>query len=74
MVFAVNPGAPGSNNSFENFQAEAFTIGAELVAANSTNATSVTTTTNTDEDVITLIINDTVVVNAASVQLASSSP
>ncbi|KAI0002044.1 hypothetical protein BJV77DRAFT_32081 [Russula vinacea] len=39
MVFAVNPGADGSNNSFANFKAEALAIGAQL-AANATTSTS----------------------------------
>jgi hypothetical protein len=39
MVFAVNPGADGSNNSFANFKAEALAIGAQL-AANATTTTS----------------------------------
>jgi hypothetical protein len=39
MVFAVNPGANGSNNSFANFQATALAIGTQL-AANSTNTTT----------------------------------
>ena len=39
MVFAVNPGANGSNNSFANFQANALAIGAQL-AANTTNTTT----------------------------------
>lgn len=43
MVFAVNPGAPGSNNSFANFQATALAIGNQLA----TNATSTTNTTTT---------------------------
>ena len=42
MVFAVNPGVDGSNNSFANFQAAALAIGAQL-AANATNATNTTT-------------------------------
>ncbi|KAH9992967.1 Cupredoxin [Russula compacta] len=42
MVFAINPGAPGSNNSFAEFQTAALAIGAQL-AANSTNSTSSTT-------------------------------
>ena len=43
MVFAVNPGSEGSNNSFSNFLAIALEIGANL-AANATNTTNVTTT------------------------------
>jgi hypothetical protein len=39
MVFAVNPGVDGSNNSFANFQAAALAIGAQL-AANATNTTT----------------------------------
>jgi hypothetical protein len=39
MVFAVNPGPDGSNNSFAAFLAEALEIGAEL-AANATTTTS----------------------------------
>jgi len=42
MVFAVNPGVDGSNNSFANFQATALAIGAQLTA-NATNATNATT-------------------------------
>jgi hypothetical protein len=42
MVFAVNPGADGANNSFANFQATALAIGAQL-AANATNTTNTTT-------------------------------
>jgi hypothetical protein len=42
MVFAVNPGVDGSNNSFANFQATALAIGAQL-AANATNTTNATT-------------------------------
>jgi hypothetical protein len=41
MVFAVNPGVDGSNNSFANFQAAALAIGAQL-AANTTNTTNAT--------------------------------
>jgi hypothetical protein len=33
MVFAVNPGANGSSNSFANFQEEAEKIGQELIAS-----------------------------------------
>lgn len=43
MVFAVNPGPEGSNNSFSNFLAIALEIGAKL-AANATNTTNATTT------------------------------
>jgi len=39
MVFAVNPGVDGSNNSFANFQTAALAIGAQL-AANTTNTTT----------------------------------
>jgi hypothetical protein len=39
MVFAVNPGPDGSNNSFADFQATALAIGAQL-AANATNTTT----------------------------------
>ena len=39
MVFAVNPGLPGSNNSFTAFQAEALQLGVEL-KANATTTTS----------------------------------
>ena len=39
MVFAVNAGPDGSNNSFANFQAAALAVGAQL-AANSTNTTT----------------------------------
>jgi hypothetical protein len=42
MVFAVNPGPDGSNNSFADFQATALAIGAQL-AANATNTTNTTT-------------------------------
>jgi hypothetical protein len=42
MVFAVNPGADGSNNSFADFQTAALAIGAQL-AANATNTTNTTT-------------------------------
>jgi hypothetical protein len=42
MVFAVNPGVDGSNNSFANFQTNALKEGAAL-AANATNATSTAT-------------------------------
>ena len=41
MVFAVNPGAEGSNNSFSDFQTNALAIGAQL--ANATNATATPT-------------------------------
>ncbi|KAI0060792.1 hypothetical protein BV25DRAFT_1827335 [Artomyces pyxidatus] len=47
MVFAVNPGAPGANNSFANFQAEALAVGAALsssAAASSTVASTASTT------------------------------
>ncbi|KAH9984888.1 hypothetical protein BJV77DRAFT_952280, partial [Russula vinacea] len=37
MVFAVNPGAYGSFNSFENFKAEALAIGDLLAAVNATS-------------------------------------
>ena len=37
MVFAVNPGPPGSDNSFAAFLEEALEIGAEL-AANETSS------------------------------------
>jgi hypothetical protein len=43
MVFAVNPGADGSSNSFANFKAEALAIGAQL-AANATTSTSTAAT------------------------------
>ena len=45
MVFAINGGAEGSNNSVSKFQANALAVGAQL--ANATNATNTTNTTTT---------------------------
>jgi hypothetical protein len=44
MVFAINPGAEGSNNSFSLYQANALAVGAQL--ANATNATTATSSSN----------------------------
>lgn len=41
MVFAVNPGVDGTNNSFANFQTNALAVGAQLTA-NATNTTNTT--------------------------------
>ncbi|KAH9979701.1 hypothetical protein BJV74DRAFT_121937 [Russula compacta] len=46
MVFAINPGTPGSNNSFTDFQATALAIGAQL-AANATNSGNISPMTAT---------------------------
>jgi hypothetical protein len=46
MVFAVNPGLDGSNNSFAAFKAAALAIGTQL-ADNSTNATTTTKSSTT---------------------------
>jgi hypothetical protein len=46
MVFAINPGAEGSNNSFSEFQASALAVGAQL--ANATNATSTATSSGSN--------------------------
>ncbi len=40
MVFAVNPGAEGSANSFSAFKAAALAIGAQLASLNGTNTTT----------------------------------
>ncbi|KAH9992965.1 hypothetical protein BJV74DRAFT_950882 [Russula compacta] len=58
MVFAINPGVHGSNNSFEDFQAAALAIEAQLVA-NSTNTTSATTTSSSTGVPITATASST---------------
>lgn len=58
MVFAVNPGADGSANSFMNFQNAALAIGKQLQAEASSTASTATTlgTSAPPEIVVTVTV------------------
>jgi hypothetical protein len=58
MVFAVNPGPDGSNNSFADFLEEALEIGAELA----TNSTPVTHQINVSNNTAGLIFDPSYIV------------